>query len=643
MASGLPAATGPLADEAARYKPRALAARGSIPAPGSVAPPGGGPSGLSAARSPLSSRPHTSAEPGTGLVQHGIRYAVPPLTLLALEALVAGFEKRPTLTGVPARYAEAAALKLSPHLDIRLTAPAIEHEAYWRRVCLEARGYDKVEVARYGGSWKRLCLERYVAELLEGFGMHVDLPAGYEDEFCRPPIDGTHPRWAALYPKAGAVRDDKRPRRERVAANAISKPRSDVALAMSGESGWPALERLKELARAGFQAYARDYAWASVVDKSPFAPTGAGAGDAGAGADGSAGGAGSAAAGGAGSGAAGGVGAPGKSDVHMLPFAVAAERLRAEEAAAAQLSDDTGDCAVEGNGGLREYVSPDAVEAFKKGGRWPAGKRGESILSIRQGELDELLARLAAAAPFVQALELEQFPSHLDLELLFARLPRLLRLSLTYGMRHLGMRFDRSLFGMRPTDADSLSRCLRYSCNLTELRLPCNMIDDDLVLVLAAGLQANGTITVLDLSRNNITSTGVQALARKLRAPCPLVRLDLGDNKIDERGGRYIGRALKANDGLKHLGLRLNELGDEGGRAVLEGARDSRSLASIDLAANKCVWCSGSCRALFLIISSSCCPHVCAPLRPSLSPVQTRLRIGRRIGFSSFDCRLLPY
>lgn len=512
---------------------------------------------------------------------------MPPLTLLALEALVAGFEKRPTLAGVPARYAEAAALKLSPHLDIRLTAPSIEHEAYWRRVCLEARGYGKVEVARYGDSWKRLCLERYVAELLEGFGMHVDLPAGYEDEFCRPPIDGTHPRWAALYPKAGALRDDRRPRRERVASNAIAKPRSDVSLAMSGESGWPALERLKEMARAGFQAYARDYAWAGGVDKSPFVPAGAAEGGDGSGAAGGAGAAsGSAAGAGSGGGSGSGSGS-GRSEVHMLPFAVAAERLRAEEAAAAQLADDMGDCAVEGNGGLREYVAPEATEAFKKGGRWPAGRRGESILAIRQGELDELLGRLGAAAPFVQALELEQFPCHLDLELLFARLPRLRRLSLTYGMRHLGMRFDRSLFGMRPADADSLSRCLRYSCSLTELRLPGNMIDDDLVLVLAAGLQANATITALDLSRNNITSTGVQALARKLRAPCPITSLDLGDNKIDERGGRYLGRALKANDGLKHLGLRLNELGDEGGRAVLEGARDSRSLASIDLAANK--------------------------------------------------------
>lgn len=514
---------------------------------------------------------------------------------------MAGFEKRPTLAGVPARYAEAAALKLSPHLDIRLTAPSIEHEAYWRRVCLEARGYGKIEVARYGDSWKRLCLERYVAELLEGFGMHVDLPAGYEDEFCRPPIDGTHPRWGALYPKAGNLRDDRRPRRERVASNAISKPRSDVSLAMSGESGWPALERLKELARAGFQAYARDYAWASGVDKSPFVPAGAtegGAGGDGSGAPAAGGAASAAAAGGAGAGA-------GKSEVHMLPFAVAAERLRAEEAAAAQLADDMGDCAVEGNGGLREYVSPEAIDAFKKGGRWPAGRRGESILAIRQGELDELLGRLGAAAPFVQSLELEQFPSHLDLELLFARLPRLLRLSLTYGMRHLGMRFDRALFGMRPTDADSLSRCLRYSCALTELRLPCNMIDDDLVLVLAAGLQANSTITVLDLSRNNITSTGVQALARKLRAPCPITRLDLGDNKIDERGGRYLGRALKANDGLKHLGLRLNELGDEGGRAVLEGARDSRSLASIDLAANKLG--SASAAALASVLSTVGC------------------------------------
>jgi hypothetical protein len=514
------------------------------------------------------------------MVQYGTRQAVPPLTLLALEALVAGFEKRPTLRGIPPRFADAVAMKLPVSLDVRLTAPAIEEETYWKRVCLEERGYSKAEVTRHGGSWKRLCLELFIAELLERFGLYPDLPPGFEDEFCRPPLDSTHPHWATQYPKVAALREDGRPRKERIAANVLAEPRSDLNTAHSGESGWPHFEHLKELARAGLSAYAKAHAWAS-VDKTPFLPRGDGEGS-GAAAGGPASGAG-ASAGSSGAASAGGV--PNR-DLYLLPFAVASERLKAVEEAERQRQDDAGDCAANGAQCLREFVPPEGVDTFKRTGRWPP-RRCSSLLALRQGELDALLERLVAAGGTVRQLEVEQLPSHVDLELVFSRLPRLEAFKLSYGMRHLGMRFERSLFGMRPADAESLSRCLRYSESLRSLSLPSNMIDDNLLLLLCPGLLDNRALRSLDLSHNLITSAGLQQLCKKLRAPCTLSVLNLSDNKIDERGGRYLGRALRGNDGVTELRLRLNELGDDGGRAVLEGLREHRAVRVLDLSSNK--------------------------------------------------------
>jgi len=507
---------------------------------------------------------------------------VPPLTALALDAVVEGFAVRPSLVGVPPRYMPAIGAKLPLDLDICLTAPNVEDEAYWRRVCLEGRRWTKCEIAEHGGSWKQLFLERALAELLEAFGQHPDVPVDYEAEFCRPAIDSTHPRWPLLYAKVAPTRPDGRPVRERFSANTVlggadgAALSSDADLLAATESGWPVLEHLKEAARASMASYAKSFAWASVADRAG----GAVGGVVGAGGAGAAGGAGGVAAG------AGGVSAPGtavagsrggpRPNALVMPFSMAAEALRAEAAAVQQRTDDALDGTATGEQ-LREYVSPADLEAWKRTGSWPA-ERGDSLLAIRYRELAQLLGRLVAAADYVYSLEVQQMPSHLDVELILSRLPNLTSLQLSYGMRHLGMRYDRSLFGMRLTDADSLARCLRVTDALTSLALPCNMIDDNLVMVLMTGLLENRTLTALDLSHNSITAAGVQLLAKLLKAPCVLTSLNLADNKADEKAAKHLAKALRTNDSLLELNLRLNDLGDEGGRILIDALRSNATL-----------------------------------------------------------------
>ena len=53
------------------------------------------------------------------------------------------------------------------------------------------------------------------------------------------------------------------------------------------------------------------------------------------------------------------------------------------------------------------------------------------------------------------------------------------------------MKYERSLFGMKISDAMSLSKCVRATDTLSSLCLPCNVMDDDLLRMLMTGLVHN--------------------------------------------------------------------------------------------------------------------------------------------------------
>lgn len=121
------------------------------------------------------------------------------------------------------KFASALASRLPANLDIRVSAPHIHDEAYWRRAAIEGHGWSAEEVSSHGQSWKQLYIEKEAARLLENFGLYLDLPPGYEEEFCRPPIDSTNQRWGTLYPKTRVNRADGRPNKERYCANALDE------------------------------------------------------------------------------------------------------------------------------------------------------------------------------------------------------------------------------------------------------------------------------------------------------------------------------------------------------------------------------------------------------------------------------------
>jgi len=201
-------------------------------------------------------------------------------------------------------------------------------------------------------------------------------------------------------------------------------------------------------------------------------------------------------------------------------------------------------------------------------------------------DTEDLTRTLAVSKDYIFSLRIKQFLSHLDMEMLFQNVPTLCHLDMTYGVKEIGMDYERSLFGMKMNDVTSLAKALKVTETLTVLSLPCNLLDDNTTRILATGLAGNATITSLDLSHNKIADRGVKAIAKLLDERCVLISLNLCDNHVHADGGKYFGRAMKLNSSLETLNLRLNRLGDEGGKMLLEGVLENTSLTQLNLSCN---------------------------------------------------------
>ena len=202
-------------------------------------------------------------------------------------------------------------------------------------------------------------------------------------------------------------------------------------------------------------------------------------------------------------------------------------------------------------------------------------------------DLVSLERLLRLSKQYVRNLTIRQLPSHLDLELIFKNLREALTsLSLTYGMRNVGMDYDRSLFGMKLSDCRLMAKALESSETLTHLDLSNNLLDDDKVRMVCSGLVDNISVIHLDLSKNKIADCGARAISKLLDNRSCITFLDLSDNQIHAEGGKSMARALRENRSLLSLSLRLNRIGDDAGRSLCDALRNSSSLERLNLSAN---------------------------------------------------------
>lgn len=142
----------------------------------------------------------------------------------------------------------------------------------WREICHSINGLHitDAQLAVCDGDARRIALETALGHYLETFGLHLELPPGYDDDFARPPIDSTHADWAHRYPLVPSTRQDGRPAKERYASE-TSEDAKVLCAPAGASSNWPALESLKTQCRAASRKFQGAAAWESdKVDKAEF-------------------------------------------------------------------------------------------------------------------------------------------------------------------------------------------------------------------------------------------------------------------------------------------------------------------------------------------------------------------------------------
>lgn len=95
------------------------------------------------------------------------------------------------------------------------------------------------------------------------------------------------------------------------------------------------------------------------------------------------------------------------------------------------------------------------------------------------GNQANLIQELSACRYDCFGLNITQLLSHLDMRIVFENLPNLSYLSLTYGAKHVGMEYDRQLFGIKLSDAVAFAEWIRMTKSLVKLALPCNLMEDN--------------------------------------------------------------------------------------------------------------------------------------------------------------------
>ncbi|KAJ8271037.1 hypothetical protein GJAV_G00122070 [Gymnothorax javanicus] len=110
---------------------------------------------------------------------------VPPLTNVCLTHIIQNFEENAILHQLQPSHQAYVLARLSTSLPLRVTANLISDEGYWRRCC--ERRWALNDPSAYGGSWKRMFLERHLEELIEAFIPDVTDPATVMEAvpFCR--------------------------------------------------------------------------------------------------------------------------------------------------------------------------------------------------------------------------------------------------------------------------------------------------------------------------------------------------------------------------------------------------------------------------------------------------------------------------
>ena len=157
---------------------------------------------------------------------------------------------------------------------------------------------------------------------------------------------------------------------------------------------------------------------------------------------------------------------------------------------------------------------------------------------------------------------------------------------------------------------------LRFSRNLSDLRLSQNQLFDTGVTYIAEVVKRNKHLKVLHVDANELGDDGARAIATSLRHNHSLTALNLSENGvgaevhfrhegetlgIGDVGAKALAASLDVNTTLRRLWMSSCEVGDEGARALAASLRRKRSsVIEIDL---RCNHLSGAAREELLALT----------------------------------------
>ena len=181
----------------------------------------------------------------------------------------------------------------------------------------------------------------------------------------------------------------------------------------------------------------------------------------------------------------------------------------------------------------------------------------------------QLIECIKSCNNLVYKIELNQLPSHIDLNQILPLFNNLNEFNVVYKILNVGMSYDESLFGMKLTDALNLSKYLNQTKTLIKLSLCECLIDDETIHILCSGLEKNKTITSLNLSYNNISNVGCKRISKYLKNTNILKHLNLKDNSIGNEGCIILSDIIKNIKNLNYLNLSMNVIYSKGINAIL--------------------------------------------------------------------------
>ncbi|KRW99664.1 hypothetical protein PPERSA_03465 [Pseudocohnilembus persalinus] len=251
----------------------------------------------------------------------------------------------------------------------------------------------------------------------------------------------------------------------------------------------------------------------------------------------------------------------------------------------------------------RWKTSKKPIKLEDHGLSWKTAYLERHLEELLQGaefpQKDKLIQKLNACAYWVHTLNLTRIrnSAELDLELIVKYLPVLTNLTVSYGMKSIETdelfpndkktEFQRQNLGIKLQEAAKLGEAIKISQNLITLQMPANMIDDDLLRFIMAGVNMNTSLVELDLSHNKIGDQGARRVAKFLMRNEILQFLDISNNQIDYDGSRYLAQALKINKTLTHLNINLNQFNDKAGMKFFKDLMINRSLEELNMAGNQ--------------------------------------------------------